>query len=78
MKYNSNIFESDTIRPIGKISKTIATKFDFIPNGIYPNEIILGEKILQESILLGSISKNSRGDPIQSKIQPTGELKAIG
>ena len=77
--YNSLKLNLDLIvEPNSVIDKSLKAKFGFLPNGLNENEINLGNKIFDTSILLATISRNSRGEILQSKIQSTGKFPIIG
>lgn len=74
LKLNADLI----VEPNSVIDKSLKTKFGFLPNGLTEHEISLGNKILSKSILLATISKNSRGEILQKKIQQTGKFPIIG
>jgi len=77
--YNSVKFTEDLrFELICSIDKSLKNKFGFLPNGTSLTELEIATKILSKSTLLGSISKNSRGEILQNKLQNAGIIPVIG
>jgi hypothetical protein len=76
--YRSIMFDNSNFVTISSVNKTLAQKFDFILNGITNAEITIALKMVNFEKYLNNIAQNNRGEMLQKKITPQGEVAVIG
>ena len=62
----------------GYLDKKLAKIFNFLPNGLSMEEILIGIKILSTGLTLNDISTNQRGAMVQELLSEQGDRNVIG